>query len=137
MQTCKVPPTPADVIEHINGMTRSQERTDEELWSIYHEALKSVLRLTGRFNYTYIDHTGISQGDQARNEVERIWQGLPEKVKMFLSSKGELINRARELQYSDVSFERTRFMKSMPIMEKRREYKGLLLSSPEFRLMIE
>ena len=137
MQTCKVPPTPADVIEHINGMVKAEEQTDEELWATYSDALQKTLRQMNKFSYTYVDHTGISQGEQARNEVERIWQRLPEKVKMFLSTKGELMNRARELEYSDIAFERNRFMKSMPIMEKRREYKSLSLNAPEFRLMIE
>ena len=137
MQTCKVPPTPADVIENIREMAKTTEETDEELWALYHSALQKTLRLYSQFHYTYVDGTGVSQGDQARMKVDELWNGLPEKVKMYLSTKNELISRARELEYSDISFERNRFLKTMPIMEKRREYKGLSLNAPEFRLMIE
>ena len=137
MQTCKVPPTPADVIENIKEMAKTTEQTDEELWAVYHSALQQTLRLLPQFHYTYVDHTGVSQGDQARMKVEEIWNGLPEKIKMYLSTKNEMISRARELEYTEISFERTRFFKTMPIMEKRKEYSGLTLSAPEFKLMIE
>lgn len=128
LKRCKVPPTPADIIEIIAEARKSLEPSDEELWSLYHDALRQVLRLTGMFAYTYVDETGLSQGEQARQRVTAIWNGLPEKIKTYLATEGELIRRARELNFTEISFEKTRFFKTMPIVAKRLEHSNLFLT---------
>lgn len=128
LKRCKVPPTPADIIEIIGEAQKALEPSDEELWSKYHDALREVLRLTGMFGYTFVDETGISQGDQARKKVSSIWNGLPEKIKTYLATEGEMIRRARELNYTEISFEKTRFFKTMPIVRKRQEHERLFLT---------
>lgn len=138
LQICKMPPTPAEVIEQITSMHRSIEQSDEELWSLYCEAMTETARQMSRFTYSYIDETGISQGQQARNKVDDIWEGLPEKIKRYLATKGELMRNARlsNDDFEFLSWEKQRFMKSMPIMEKRIEYSGLMLEGerPKFLL---
>ena len=129
LQTCKMPPTPADVIEQINALRKADEQSDEDLWAVYHRALIMTADQMSRFNYTYVDESGLSQGQQARNKVEQIWQGLPDKIKSYLSSKGELMRNANDnnLDASFAQWEKQRFMKAMPIMEKRQEYSAMLL----------
>ena len=34
LQTCKMPPTPADVIENLDEMAKAMGQTDEELWQV-------------------------------------------------------------------------------------------------------
>lgn len=137
LQTCKTPPTPADVLENIHSFAAVNEPTDEDLWAVYMEALHKTLRLMYYFQFNYVDPvTGMSQGDKARQDVEALWQGLPEKIKMYLASKGELMRRARELDGGDMSFERSRFMRTMPAMKKRQEY-NMLLTSGVGRMLLE
>lgn len=131
-----MPPTPADIIEIIGEARRSTEPTDEELWSEYSEAMRKVVRQIPRFHYTYIDASGISQGEQARRAVTAIWEGLPEKIRLYLASESELIHRARELNAGGMDFERTRFFKTMPIIESRRAFNNLYLDGFE-RLLLE
>lgn len=129
LQSCKMPPTPADVIDQIKALHRVLEESDEELWSIYIDALRHTNSYMAQFGYTYIDEKGISQGQQARNAVERIWNGLNGKIKAYLGSKGELMRNAQAWGRGtdfDV-YEKPRFMKSMPVMEKRKEHSGLML----------
>lgn len=131
LQTCKMPPTPADVIEQINSMHKTLEPSNEELWAVYMDALRITCDQVSRFGHTFVDSTGISQGQQARRKVDEIWEKLPEKIRSFLGSKGELI-RSAQTWGNDKDFgtwEKPRFMKSMPIMEKRQEYSGMLLES--------
>lgn len=137
LQTCKMPPTPADVIEQIKGLAKANEQSDEELWTIYHRALNDTLRLMSQFGYTYVDATGISQGEQARQKVEQIWQGLPVKIKGYLASKSELMRNAQELNYNDANWEKQRFMKAMPIIEKRQETNNFLLTSNAAKFLLE
>lgn len=128
LKRCKVPPTPADIIEIIQEAQKALEPSDEELWSRYHDALMEVRRQIPCFGYTFVDHTGISQGEQARNKVTEIWNGLPDKIKTYLASEGELIRRARESIHTEISFEKTRFFKTMPTVAKRMEHERLFLT---------
>lgn len=139
LQTCKQPPTPADVIEEITSMSKALEMSDEQLWATYRKALRETCYNMRRFHETFIDHTGMSQGEQARNNVEKIWQGLDDKIKRYLGSKGELMRNATAWGESENAFftwEKPRFMKQMPIMEKRQEYSGML-ESGEYKFLLK
>lgn len=139
LQICKTPPTPADVIEQINALVEAYEPSNEELWGVYEKALRDTWQQMQMFSYTYIDSMGISQGQQARNKVEAIWAGLPEKIKLHIASKGELMRLAREYNFNDDfgTFEKQRFIKAMPIMKKRQEYSGLMLDGGNNRLLLK
>ena len=131
LQVCKMPPTPADIIEHIKSMHKALEPSDEALWARYTDVLREVNTHMSRFGFTFVDESGISQGAQARQAVENIWASLPEKIKSYLGTKGELMRNAQAWGRGadfDV-WEKQRFMKAMPVMEKRQEYSGLALSS--------
>lgn len=137
LQTCKMPPTPADIIEQIQSMQKSIEPSDEELWAVYVDTLRHTYDQVTRFGYTFIDHTGISQGDQARMKVEELWKSLPEKIKTYLGAKGELIRQAQQWGVSAdfATYEKPRFLKAMPIMEKRQEYHALMLGGGNQKLL--
>lgn len=139
LQTCKMPPTPADVIEAIQTMQKTVGQSDEELWALYCRELRTVADCVQRFGYTYVDHTGISQGQQARKKVDAIFESLPEKIKRYVASKGELVRIARDSIYDAdyLSWEKQRFMKAMPIMEKRQEYNALLLEGGGNKFLLE
>ena len=140
LQTCKTPPTPADVIEQITSMQRLLQPSDEELWASYKTALRDTCEQVRRFGYTYIDSTGISQGDQARRKVEEIWNGLDDKIKHYLGAKSELMRNASawgEDENAFFTWEKPRFMKQMPIMEKRQEYNGLMLEGGSDKYLLK
>lgn len=139
LQTCKTPPTPADVIEQIKSMYRSLEPSDEELWAVYNKALRDTSAEVSRFGFTFVDSSGISQGQQARNKVEDIYNSLPDKIKSYLGSKSELIRSAQSWGAdSDFgNYEKPRFMKAMPIMEKRQEFTGLMLEGGSHKYLLK
>ena len=126
LETCKVPPTPADIIERINGMKKSLEPSNEMLWTVYYDALIRTLDLMAQFSYTFVEEDGISQGQKARNKVDKLYEGLPSKIKEYLGSKGELMRIARSIDTQDSSFEKARFLKAMPSVEKSQEARNLL-----------
>ena len=118
LQTCKMPPTPADVIEQLNSMTDALEATDEELWSEYIKALNKVERQLGYLQYPLLGETP----DDAHRRIEAVYEGLHERLKYYIGSKGELMRMARNYTDSDLKFEKQRFLKTMPTMKKRAEY---------------
>ncbi|MBO5700926.1 MAG: hypothetical protein J6S71_00645 [Clostridia bacterium] len=121
LKVCKTPPTPADVLEQVRALNMASEPTDEELWAELAKAIHETGRLVYYFRFTAIQSNGKSEGDNARDKVQAIWDGLDEKLKMYVGSKGELMRMA-ECDEADLSFEKSRFMKSAPIIAKRQEY---------------
>ena len=136
LQTCKMPPTPAEVIEVIKDLSKANEPTDDELWAMFTDALAQTRRLYSAFTYTF-EIDGITQGEIARRKFAELWDNLNPKIKTYVGTDGELIRLAREIHKEDMKFERNRFMKNIPIIEKRIEYKKILLNSGVGNLMLE
>lgn len=67
LKICKVPPTPADVIEQLNNFEQANHISDEELWSKLIDAVRETDRLMYRFNFTFVEDNGLTQGQNARN----------------------------------------------------------------------
>lgn len=122
MQSCKVPPTPADIIERVKEMQKASDPTPESLWNELRSAIKETQKQMYYFRFNYIDNSGISQGDRARKKVDDVWNALNEKLKSYLSSKEEMIAIARNDE-DDLKYEKSRFLKTLPIIEKRIEDK--------------
>lgn len=128
LRVCKYAPTPADVIEQIENFKQIEKPSEQELWGLYRQALKETNYYSYRLNYNYIDSSGLSQGEQARIAVDAIWEGLPQELKIYLGDKSELMRNARELNEADISYEKNRFSKTFPILQKRIEDKKLLMA---------
>lgn len=123
LQTCKVPPTPADVIERINDIRKVNEPSNESLWVTLENAVREASRQLYYFRFNYVDESGVSQGDRARAKVDRVWQGLPEKIKVYFANQQGFINYARNYDDKDLKYEKNRFLNTMPNIEKRLEDK--------------
>ena len=122
LQVCKMPPTPADVIEQLHSMAEALEPTDEELWGEYIKALDKTEREIYYFPFTAVEENGRTQGDNAKMRVQALWDGLPERLKQYIGSKGELMRIARDSTADDMKFEKNRFFKMMPTIKKKAEY---------------
>lgn len=138
LQTCKKPPTPADVIEALNAMIDSTEPTEEELWDCFTKALKQTEKEAYCFNFTFRGPDGKTQGEVARENVQKIWDNLPEKIKRYIGSKNELIRMARNYTADELKFEKGRFLKAMPTIKARQEFTSLAASLiGDKKMMIE
>lgn len=126
LQTCKMPPTPAEVLEQVKAMTAANEPSDEEMWAVLMSSLRKASELTYRFRFTFVEANGKTQGDNARDDFQKLWEGLPEKIRLYLGSPGELM-RMSNYDDDELKFEKNRFVKHMPIIAKRQEYTELNL----------
>lgn len=136
LQVCKMPPKPADVIEQIERMNKAVQISEYELWDIYQKALKETGRQMYRFQFTYVDESGLSQGQQARNKVDKIWNDLPEELKAYIASKGEMMRLAQNSSDDDLKFEKQRFLKTLPTLTQRIADKKLLLDLTEDKKLL-
>ena len=133
LQTCKMPPTPADVIEQLNSLIEAVETSDEELWSEYTIALRKVYKQMGYIQYPLFGETSAD----AHKRIDAIYQALPERLRHYVGSKGELMRMARDYSDEDLKYERNRFFKMMPAMKKREEAAKIVLLLGNDKLLIE
>ena len=124
LQTCKVPPTPADVLEQVKALEIINAPTDEELWVALTKAVRKAQEHIYNFGHTFIESNGKTQGENARNKFQALWDNLPKEIKSYLGGKGELMRLAK---YNDeeMMFEKKNFLKTMPAITKRQEYTEL------------
>lgn len=128
LQTCKMPPTPADLIERLTSLKASLEPSDEELWNELTASLRKADWYISRFAGTFMESNGMTQGQNARKGFEKLWEGLPERIRMYLGGKGEFQRLAQNRDDEELKFERNRFLKTMPSIKKRHEYQQLHLA---------
>ena len=114
------------------------ETTDEELWAVFTKALDDTERHIYSFNFTFVPFgSNKTQGTMAREAVEKIWENLPDRLKQYIGSKGELIRMSRDYSKEDLKFEKNRFLKEMPSIKKREEFsKVAVLLEGENSLLI-
>lgn len=122
LQTCKMPPTPADVIENLKAMQEAAEPTDEELWNDYISALRKAEKLIYYFRFNAIQSNGKTQGENARAEFNSLWEALPDKVQQYIGGRGEFMRMAQNSDPDELKFERNRFLKTMPTIKARNEF---------------
>lgn len=130
LQTCKMPPTPADVIEKLDEMMKADAPTHEELWNTLIKTLRKASSLVYRFDFNFVEANGKTQGQNARAEFNALWDALPDDLKRYFGGAGELIRLSRASD-EELKFERTRFFKTMPTIQKRKETEQLRLSINE------
>ncbi len=118
LQTCKMPPTPADIIEKIEAMHALNEASDEELWSELAKALRIV---EAEVYYLKYPKFGVDH----RQNIQNAWDNLSEKIKLYLGSKGELMRMASNYNDDELKFEKNRFLKAMPTLKTRAECMAL------------
>lgn len=130
LQTCKMPPTPADVIEKLDEMIKADAPTPEELWNTLTKTLRKASAMVYRFDFNFVEANGKTQGQNARCEFNALWNDLPDTLKQYFGGSGELIRLSRASD-EELKFERTRFFKTIPTIQKRNEAAELRLSIAE------
>ena len=126
LQTCKMPPTPADVLEQVKALNVANEPTDEEMWVTLTKAVRRSQDYIYNFGHTFVESNGKTQGENARDKFQKLWDELPRKLKSSLGGKGELMRLAKYGE-EEMMFEKKNFLKTMPTLSKRQEYEELSL----------
>lgn len=116
LKSCKMPPTPADVIEKLDGMIESTDQSPEKMWGIFCKALDEVEKQRYRIMYPL-----FNSDENPREKITETWESLPERLKDYIGSKGELM-RMSDYTSDDLKFEKNRFFKSMAQIRKREQF---------------
>ena len=119
MKECEMPPTPAHIIKKIEGFKAKPYIT--ELWGELVAQLKEVARLEWYFSSTATDKNGKSIGENARAKARDIYNNLPQELKIYVGSYGEMVRMSRNLDDETLKFAKTTFLKLMPDIQKEQE----------------
>jgi len=123
LKACKFPPTIADIVEQINALVKATDKSDAELWNELTMALSRYRECSCQFNYTYTPHNeSLSQGQLAQIEAQKVYDGLSPKLKEYCGGYNGFADMAL-LDDEGLSYEKGRFLKAVPQIEKRIETK--------------
>lgn len=122
LESCKYPPNLAHIIEQINLLKSAAEPSDTELWAHLNNTLREISSCVSRFNATFVEANGKTQGENARSEAKAIWEELPRVLKEYCGNESGLIRLSR-LNIEELGFEKGRFLKLLPTLKTRIEIK--------------
>lgn len=132
LRTCKMPPTPADVIERIQSAHKAYQPTAAELWGVYLDALHDAADLVGCFGYTMRLADGRTQGQKARDDFQALFDKLPAQIREYLGTPSQLMRDAQLWANGEITqYDRNKFEKNLPIMTARLEYRGELTTAKD------
>lgn len=135
LESCKVPPTIADIVEQVNLMVEATEPTVNELWAVYNDALKQAYRLSNQLGYNArIDDSGLTQGEVARIKLNELFDGLPKVIKGYCVRLEEL-RETSKLNTDELQFEKSKFFNRIPFLKNQIRIRESI--SPEISNMIE
>ena len=116
MKECEAPPTPAHIIKKIEQM--KPQKNKYELWGDFVKILKKVGKLQERFCCTFKHDNGLSQGEMAIQEAQKIYADMPEEFKIFVGSYGELLRLSRTYDDENLTFTKNNFIKAVSEIKK-------------------
>lgn len=130
----KFAPRIGDIVEQIEKLCEAYEKGEEELWAELTGVLREVSRNIGRYSYTFIDANGKTQGDNARQRNEYIFENLSPELKAYCNNISGLYALA---QYTaeEIGYEKGRFMRLMPTIKQR--VKTRAETSPQLAVLIQ
>ena len=123
MKECEMPPTPAHIIKKIEDMQPKVSNT--ELWAMYVKILHEVGSLQEDFKYTKVESNGKTQGQNAKEKARQIFNEMPQELKIYVGSFGELLRKARDIDDTSLKYAENNFMKIMPELRKEHEIRLL------------
>ena len=136
LKKCKMPPTPADVIEEIESREQITEEDASAYWFEYVSACRKASELTYYFPFTFVEANGKSQGENARDELLTFFNSLSYPVKRYIGSYGILIEKGMNYDSNEFKYEKPGFIKEM--LATRKQPKAQLLTEKTFeQLLIE
>ncbi len=107
------------IVKEIERMREAYEKSDAELWAELRSVLREVEKCAYCFRFTALDANGKTQGDNARDRVEEIFNGLSVELKDYCRNSRGLIDVAQMPEKDLTLYERPRFMRVIPTIKER------------------
>lgn len=106
------------IVKEIEKMQVAFEKTDAELWAELQDNLREVSRCVYMFRFNFVESNGLTQGENARIKVDKIFNNLSPELKEYCRNVNGLIELAR-LDGEQLNYEKGRFIKTVPRLIER------------------
>ena len=107
------------IVKEIERMREAYEKSDAELWAELRGVLREVEKCVYCFRFNAMEENGKTQGDNARDRVEEIFNGLSIELKDYCRNPRGLIDVAQMSDNEITLYERPRFMRVIPTIKER------------------
>ena len=109
----KFAPRIGDVVDRIEKMIEAYQKDDFELWAELTGVLREVSKQAYYSRFNAIAKNGKTQGENAREKIKTIYDGLSPELREYLRGERVLIELSN---YTDdeLSYERGRFIRLKP-----------------------
>lgn len=111
-------PRIGSIVKEVERMREAYEKSDAELWAELRSVLREVEKCVYCFRFNAIEANGKTQGDNARDRVEEIFNGLSAELKDYCRNSRGLIDIA-QMDDTDMQYEKARFLRVMPTLKER------------------
>lgn len=111
-------PRIGNIVNEIERMQQAFSKSDGELWVELNRVLYEAYRCFHSLNCTWVDDSGVSQGERAEKRLKEIFDGLPEEVREYVGSPRQLAAIA-EMDDEALTYEKGRFLKAVPTIRSR------------------
>ena len=111
-------PRIGDVKFQADKLIAAYEKSTEELWAELKGVLRRVSDNMYRYRFTFVEANGKTQGENARQRNEQIFEALSPELRAYCQNLRGLSEIA---EYTDeqLNYERGRFMRTMPTIKER------------------
>lgn len=118
IETCKMPPTIADLMERINEFEDANTPTESELWAGLEKAVRQTARVTYFGNQPFYDAGELVNPQQKLNEI---FNCLDPLLKEYIGNPETLKSISR---LDTLDFEKARFLKVLPTIKQRQKIRN-------------
>lgn len=111
-------PRIGSIVKEIEAMQEALQKPENELWSELMGVLRRVASNAYYYRFNAVQENGLTQGQIARMDNEKIFENLSPELKSYLCNLQGLV----DLTYmtdDDLSYERNRFSKTLPQLRQR------------------
>lgn len=117
---CKVPVTPADVIEQIEKIESAGQPNEDDIWQEFLTVAHKVSDLSSGFGYSYMEDNGLTIGKNLRNGAQRIFNQISQEIKSFCGGElSQLITYGNMSQSDLIQYVKPNFLKRLKIFRDR------------------
>lgn len=109
--------------QEIEKMQVAYEKNDMELWAELTGCLRPVRDCAYKFRFNFVESNGKTQGENARIQLEQIFNNLSPEIKAYCRNEGGLVEIA-ELTDEQLNYEKGRFMRMIPQLKERAKTKA-------------
>lgn len=111
-------PRIGSIVKEIEKMQKAYEKTEAELWAELQGCLREVANCAYKFRFNFIQANGLTEGDNARERVKEIFNGLSPELKEYCRTPNGLIEIS-QLTDEQLGYEKGRFNKTVPQLKER------------------